>query len=271
MRYLNSETLKEVTRKFGAHLVGIASAERFSPAPEGHKPSDLLPNARSVIVFGLRIPLSIVKTIPSPFYEAAYDLLNGELRSIAYKIVYYLEDHGFDAFPVSPDEPDYQREVRVISRKEPKVKMLASLSHRHAAVLAGLGEFTPASYIVVPRYGPRVRFASVITSAPLEPDPMLASGFSWGLICKPEKCGLRCVKACPVKALPGDGTVDQYKCRKYRGPRVFTIDYYEAIRDLQSKGIPPHIIKILLPSEYRLPSAHLCGLCLKACPIGIEI
>lgn len=268
---MDDRILKGVARRAGAHLVGIASAERFSSAPNGHKPSDILPNARSVIVVGLRVPLSIVRTIPSMLYEEAYDHLNKRLRSIIYDIVFYLENNGFDAIPISPDEPDYFREVTVVEGKEPRVKMLASFSHRHAAVLAGLGEFTPASYVVVPKFGPRVRFASVITSAPLEPDPLIGNGFAWGRICKPEKCGFRCVKACPVKALPGDGTVDQYKCRRYRGPKVYTIDYFKKIEELRHKGIPPHIIKILLPSEYRSPSAHLCGLCLKACPIGIEI
>ncbi|MEM0240033.1 MAG: hypothetical protein QXZ45_01610 [Candidatus Nezhaarchaeales archaeon] len=268
---MDSKVLKEVARKAGAHLVGIASAERFSSAPEGHKPSDILPNAKSVIVVGLRVPLSIVRTIPSPLYEEAYNYLNDRLRSIIYDVTFYLEENGFDAIPISPDEPDYYREVKVIEGKEPKVKMLATFSHRHAAVLAGLGEFTPASYVVVPKFGPRVRFASVITSAPLEPDPIVANGFSWGLICKPEVCGLRCIKACPVKALPGDGTVDQYKCRRYRGPRVYTIEYFKKIEELRRKGIPSYIVKILLPSEYRSPSAHLCGLCLKACPIGIEM
>jgi len=268
---LKSEELKKVAKKAGAHLVGVASAERFSGAPEGHKPSDFLLNPKSVVVVGLRIPFSIVKTIPSSSYEDTYHHLNNELRSLTYKVTFYLENNGFDAFPVSPDEPDYVREVRVLNEKtDPKVRMIASFSHRHAAVLAGLGEFTPASYVVVPKFGPRVRFASVITSAPLEPDPLLEDEFTWGSICKPDKCGFACIKACPAKALPGDGTINQYKCRKYRGPKAYTLDYYKKIENLQAKKIPAHIIKILLPNNYGSPVARICGLCLKACPIGIK-
>ena len=32
-------------------LVGIASADALSDEPEGHRPSDLLPGAKSIIVF----------------------------------------------------------------------------------------------------------------------------------------------------------------------------------------------------------------------------
>lgn len=258
-------------KKAGADLVGVASVERFSRAPKGHKPSDFLWNAKSVVVVGVRIPFSIVKSIPSYFYEDAYHQVNNELHSLIYKVSFYLENKGFDAFPVSPDEPDYVREVKVLDNKtHPKVIMMARFSHRHAAVLAGLGEFTPASYVVVPKFGPRVRFASVITSASLEPDKLLKNGFTWGSICKPDKCGLACIKACPAKALPGDGTIDQYKCRKYRGPKIYTLDYFKKIENLQAKKVPSHIIKILLPNKYRLPAEQVCGLCLKACPIGMN-
>jgi epoxyqueuosine reductase QueG len=268
---LKSEEIKRLAKKAGADLVGIASAERFSGAPKGHKPSDFLSNVKSVVVIGVHIPVSIVKSIPSYWYEDAYHHLNNKLRSIIYEVSFYLEDKGFDAFPVSPDEPDYVREVKALGNKtQPKVMMMASFSHRHAAVLAGLGEFSPASYVVVPKFGPRVRFASVITSAPLEPDKLLKNGLTWGLICKPNKCGLACIKACPAKALPGDGTIDQYKCRKYRGPKVYTYDYFKKIENLQMKKIPSHIIKILLPNNYRLPAEQICGVCLKACPIGVN-
>ncbi len=269
---MDSKKLKEEARKAGAHLVGVASVDRFKEAPKGHKPTDFLSNAESIVVVGLGIPLSIVKTIPSSYYEEMYHQLNSELRSIIYRVSSHLEGEGFDAFPVNPDEPDYLREVKVLEMKpEPKVKMIASFSHRHAAVIAGLGEFTPASYVVVPRFGPRVRFASIITSAPLKPDPPLKNEFTWGLICKPDKCGFACIKACPAKALPGDGSIDQFKCRSYRGPKTYTLKYFKEIEKLQVKGVPPHIIRLILPANYRLPVAQVCGICLKACPIGIEI
>jgi len=44
----------------GADLVGIAPVSRFKGAPAGHEPLDLLPSAKSVISFGMRLVDSIV-------------------------------------------------------------------------------------------------------------------------------------------------------------------------------------------------------------------
>lgn len=39
----------------GADLVGLAPVERFKDAPEGHKPTDFLPETKSVISIGLHL------------------------------------------------------------------------------------------------------------------------------------------------------------------------------------------------------------------------
>ena len=45
-----SNNLKRFGVENEADLVGIASVERFSRAPDGHKPEDILDGAKSVIV-----------------------------------------------------------------------------------------------------------------------------------------------------------------------------------------------------------------------------
>lgn len=161
-----------------AHLVGVASTEAFKEALVGHRPSDFLENAKSVVVLAMVIPLSIVKTIPSIHYSLCYRYLNEQLRLLAYRVAIFIESHGFEALPLDPSEPDYAREVRILEGKPGlKVEILGSFSHRHAAVLAGLGEISAASYVVVPKFGPRIRLTSVITTACLEPDSMFRNDF----------------------------------------------------------------------------------------------
>lgn len=267
---LNSYKIKDFAKKQGAHLVGIAPSERFKDAPRGHTPSDLLPGAKSVVVMALRIPLSIVKSIPSVSYSKCYYYLNELLRVLAYRVAALVDDHGFDALPIDPSEPDYVRDVNIAKGEgEPRVKMLASFSHRHAAVMAGLGEISAASYVVVPKYGPRIRFVSTITTAYLEADPMLKEDLTWGLVCKPELCGLACTRACPANALPGDGSVDHFKCRKYRDPQLHTIEYFENIAELERKRIPKVKRGSMFARMYPTVEIQTCGLCVKACPIGI--
>jgi len=41
--------------EWGADLVGVAPVERFSQAPEGHKPTDFMPECKSVISIGLHL------------------------------------------------------------------------------------------------------------------------------------------------------------------------------------------------------------------------
>lgn len=41
--------VKTLAKGEGAHLVEIASVDRFAEAPKGHHPTDLVPGAKSVV------------------------------------------------------------------------------------------------------------------------------------------------------------------------------------------------------------------------------
>ena len=55
MKAIKAEEVKEFFRKRDIDFVGIAPVERFIHAPEGRRPTDLLPGAKSVIVIGMHI------------------------------------------------------------------------------------------------------------------------------------------------------------------------------------------------------------------------
>ena len=263
-----SEEVKGYALEMGADLAGIASTSEFDDAPIGHRPRDLLTDAKSVIVVAKKIPLSVVKTIPSPLYSTTYRILNEELRVLTYKISLFLEKQGYIALPIDPGISDFARDVDIIQEKpEPKIKMLGDFSHRHAAVKAGLAQFGLASYVVTKLYGPRIRFASLLCNAYLEPDEMIEEGS----ICNPESCGYACVRACPPGALRGDGTIDHYKCRNYREPELFTLEYFNDISELSKKE--SNLIRriSILSKKYSSRNSETCGICIKACPIGISI
>jgi epoxyqueuosine reductase QueG len=253
----------------GADLVGIAPIERFEDAPKGHKPEDILPGARSVVAMAKRIPLSIVKSIPSPYYDRfGYHDLNAHLRKLTYDVSLFIEDLGFEAFPLDPSVDDKAREVQILREQpEPKIKILGDFSHRHAVVASGLGEFAASSMVVVPKFGPRVRVVSVITTAPLEPSPMLGGKGRFN-ICQTEACGLQCAKKCPAKALPGDGTIDHFRCRNYRNPSVYTLEYFKAIAESKKSSRPASSGA----SGRATPAVgQTCGICIKVCPIGLTL
>jgi epoxyqueuosine reductase QueG len=266
---LKADSVIDSARKAGADLVGIGPVERFEGAPKGHKPEDILPGAKSVVAMAKRIPLSIVKSIPSPYYDRfGYHDLNAHLRELTYKVALFIEDLGFEAFPLDPSVDDKAREVQILREEpKPKIKILADFSHRHAIVAAGLGEFAASSMVVVPKFGPRTRLVSVITTAPIEPSPLLGGEGQFN-ICQPEACGLQCVKKCPAKALAGDGTIDHFKCRNYRNPGVYTLEYFKAIAESKKPRGPASSGT----SGRATPAVgETCGICIKVCPIGISL
>ena len=163
---------------------------------------------------------------------------------------------------------DKAREVQILQEEpDPKIKILGDFSHRHAAVAAGLGEFAASSMVVVPKFGPRVRVVSVITTAALEPSPLL-EGKSRFNICQPEACGLQCARKCPAKALPGDGTIDHFKCRNYRNPGAYTLDYFKAIAESKK---PSRRASSGTGAKAAPPVGETCGICIKVCPIGLTL
>jgi hypothetical protein len=200
---------------------------------------------------------------PCPDQPGKSELAIG-LRELTYNVSVFIEDLAFEAFPLDPSTEDKAREVLIFQEEpEPKIKILGDFSHRHAVVAAGLGEFAASSMVVVPKFGPRIRIASVVTTAPIEPSP-LPEGETKFNICQPEACGLQCVKKCPAKALPGDGTINQFKCRNYRNPYSYTLEYFKAIAESKKRRGPASSRAV---DKATAPVGQTCGVC----PIGLTL
>lgn len=202
--------VKRFARELGASVVGVAPVDRFTGSPRGHSPVELMPGAKSVVVIGLKL-LDTVVEWPSLFQNSeilqndevrqlvaqnhvymgsGYRIVNRHLEDIALRLSYVLDDAGYKSlfFPAT-----YADDAGIME-KVPEFH--APFSHRHAAVLAGLGEFGLNNLVLSPEYGPRIRFISVITAAPLKPDPLLTDK-----VCLGEKCNL-CITECKTGSLP---------------------------------------------------------------------
>jgi len=61
-----TERVKDIGRRAGALVVGVANADSFDEyVPEGHRPRDILPGARSVIVAGAQGPTNAAWRSPN--------------------------------------------------------------------------------------------------------------------------------------------------------------------------------------------------------------
>ena len=185
----------------GADLVGIASVDRFNGAPDGHKPEDILPDAKNVVVCAKRIPNSVVMEQPATSYHNMMMILYNQLDIIAYEVAIYIEEQGGVAIPIPSDEPYYDW-------NPDKVHGRGDLSHKHAAQAAGLGRLGKNSLLITPEFGNRVQLVSVVNNLNLEADTLFEDE-----LC-PSKC-TACIEACPVQAITVQQQVDQKICRSH--------------------------------------------------------
>ena len=114
-----------------------------------------------------------------------------------------------------------------------KEELLGPFTHKAVARLAGLGWIGKSCLLVTPEAGPRVRWGTVLTDAPM-------TGVGWPL---ENGCGAcrACVEICPAQAFTG---------RPFRPEEPVALRY--DVRKCQAY----------------LKQAPVCGLCLAVCPHG---
>ena len=185
---MNSESkFKEFAINRGAKLFAIASADSLSDAPEGSRPVDILPGAKSVIVVGMRMLSTVIDLLPESTIEFSADYIQTahQLSFLTYNLCGLLEEEGCKAYPTNPHGAAYGLPERDF------ITPMAAFSHRHAAVAAELGQLGVHGLLLTYQFGVRVRLACVITDEFLEPSPKRKNPEK---LCKPEKCGWKCVK-----------------------------------------------------------------------------
>lgn len=102
---MRSEAVKEFAFNEGADLIGIASADRLDNAHLGHKPRDILPKARCVIVLAMRylngsIEAAKIASTIYPYQASCHIWLNHQLTILSYKVARFLERRRFLATPI---------------------------------------------------------------------------------------------------------------------------------------------------------------------------
>jgi epoxyqueuosine reductase QueG len=215
--------LKEFIDKIshGFAMVGVASIDRFRNAPQGHGPRDFIGDANAVVVIGLPIAegladfhrflenSELIKEeeeyvdkdgVKKTWYprratrnhierRGSHEIINIELQALSMYGSIFLEKAGFKSVYL----PTTYGQTFSWPASLPHQRV-GPFSHRHAAVAAGLGEFGLNNLLLTRQYGPRNRFVSIITQAPLAADPLIDKP-----ICLGEKCSL-CVKSCGGQA-----------------------------------------------------------------------
>jgi epoxyqueuosine reductase QueG len=254
-----TRAVKDLTLKLGANIVGIGSAEAMNrEAREMQKPDQSLPDTKAIISFGLRMLHSIFKTPNIRISRASYVYLHEELDNIAWKVAAFLEERGFNAILIPSAVP-----VEMMERGG----VLGDISHRHAAVQAGLGRIGLSHNFLHPQFGARVRLGSVLTTAPLVPDEPLKEE-----VCLGEKCK-KCIESCPGKALFRDKfevkaclsvmhKYNFYGLLKHIGKIINASDHEEKKRLIFDRTFSEIYMSL------RSGDPPLCIKCIEVCPVG---
>ncbi len=226
------ETLRDIARTSGVVDIGVASVDSWMTDPmvssrigEGHRPTDIMPDARSVIVIGIPVQRTIVDTAPSIYYNHLYGVVNAMLDQVSERLALELNIRGHRAIYVPRDGYHGISGLRDLPE--------AFFSHRHAAYLAGMGTFGWNNVLLTERYGPRIRFASIITSAELPCGEVMEKE-----LCL--RCG-KCTRACPAQAV---------------GSKDYPLDITRKQACVDQSA------------ELAVVGKSPCGRCIAVCPVG---
>lgn len=220
-----TQELETFAQQRGADLFGVAdltAAHKYN-LPKDYFLASQFPRAISV---GMQLCDAIVdqhrpeeKHRESLYWHHVYNVVSQNLDFVAYDLTRWLGRRNFKAFPVPASMP-YNLE-----------KLEGIFSHKLAAHLAGLGWIGKSSLLLTENFGPRARFVSILTDAPLE------TGQPQDRPCG--KCSI-CVDACPVNAFTG-----------------VEFKYTESLE-----------IRFDAPKCSLFRRDHPCGLCVSSCPLG---
>lgn len=182
--------IKQCAREMGADLIGIAPVSRYDGAPRMLRPQAHLPEAKSVISMAIHHTDGSVEWTgePNPNYPAAFQIgMIPKLDMLSFRIGKMLEQEGYNSIPLPCTT--YWRHRKY---KDVPFCHAATFSHMNAFIAAGLGEYGWHGIVMSPQYGPRQRLISIITEAPLVPDPL----YRGEPLC--DRC-MQCAEHCPGK------------------------------------------------------------------------
>lgn len=225
------ENLAKANAIFYCGVADLSLAKEFISEQGGSE----LSNYPFSVSLGIPLFNDIVDRLPDRSQYSAslnykhhcYDVINRRLDIAASVVASYLQEKGYKVLPLPASE-------RIDNER-----ICASFSHKLGARLAGLGWIGKSCLLITPDHGPRVRWISVLTDAPLEPSGTIMES----------RCGncSACVDICPVKAFTGHEFLEN-ETREVRYDARKCEEYFKS---MEERG-----------------TIKVCGMCLYVCPYG---
>jgi len=202
---MSHELIAKVRKVLAARDIPIIAAARAEvlnqSAPEGFRPRDALPGAKSVLIFAKPAPLPNYEAAATrngiySFYFTTYHAYYRMADEVACHIAGLLDTAGFPSLPIPSYSP--------LTFNGDHLCGLISL--KHAAAEAGLGRIGRNTLLIHPKYGNTLRLGGLLTTMEW---PSNGGPEDFEQIC-PEDCHI-CEEACPIGAL-NDSEIDHLRC-----------------------------------------------------------
>jgi len=223
---MTAEFIKQKAKELGAAVCGIGNVELLRDEPMQRNPFAILPNAKCIIGFGIKIPKGLYTAMDSKAQYYNYTNLGVKYIDETFAEIFLLkmgamiENEGYDAclqrsipgFKIKGDKstnPEVSRifELEFASAVSPdKPVPDVIIDYNKAAVVCGLGSIGLHNKVIAPKYGTFMRYVFIITDMPLECDEPFSEE-----LC--DNCG-QCIDSCPGGAV-STGGVDSWQCSVY--------------------------------------------------------
>ena len=195
--------LKEIVLEAGAGIVGVGSRDRLEKAPPSADMDFCLPGAQSCLIWAYPVPLRALEN----YFSKKERMSIKRVQQFAYSgawttariVAEYIEKKtDYKAFAIIPN--GMYREIIREPGKYRSQMQFPDFSLRYGAVAAGLGRIGWSGNLITHDYGGSLYLGGVLTTAPLEPDPMITDNPC-------NRCKI-CVKSCTTGYFSEDRAED---------------------------------------------------------------
>lgn len=201
----------EISTPLRSPLIGFASAHdpilkdlKTQVGTHHLHPTDLMPEARTVVAFFLPFDPQVVQktrkwAYVEPIWSTAYVETNDLIEKISTGLKQQLASWGIKAVEQRPTDNFNPEDLTAV------------WSHKSMAYVAGLGRFGLHKMLIT-QAGVAGRCCSMVISESVPPTPRPTEEFC--LYFRNKSCGI-CVRKCPVGALTFDG-LDKQRCWEHQ-------------------------------------------------------
>jgi epoxyqueuosine reductase QueG len=249
-----ADQIRKIIKDENVPIFGIGPAAAMADEKPGHRPTDLLPGAQSLICFGIPVPRGVYQ-MPTYGLETVWRSQNLNYRrldTLSMRLAALLEENGEKAVPTYGCMP---------LGLNKKGSVVGYLNQIRMGEVTEIGVIGKNGLLINSRFGARLMLGGLLTTAdlPTTRDPEIDEPGC------PIDCQI-CAEACPVDAImPEKKQVKVMRCLRYtaRTPAMSRLKF-----GLLGAINPERAARYMSLNSFDEHTFHICSECVSSCPYG---